>query len=430
MSPHTDDVDRLRRNIPLAVTAIIAVVILLEVDSSRYRRHRSAIRQSVRSDGNGGAAGDYELFTPLRSSWTKTLPPQCARIVQRVEFCEQSQRAPLEAIMLGHRKNPGKNGLGDRMKGLLGASVVALRLCRPFRMSLKADVFDPKLAVSFVYDWNRPWQHFFDLKKKGLRTYTRFSKVNIASLSEQNETVLLAMDGGYFAQWDVVGDDLIAGLTRGVRGLQKGKDAQRALVLMCMGRALLRPSQPVLNSISNLLRGASNSAVTSATREPLLLGLHARYAGKFEKNARTRMTPAQVTAQVWCAWNMSMSWNNEVNRGGKPNSVFWLIASDKPDKLIQVINAFLILRAKENTSLNVTVIRNTEGTVKHVKASVAREVISRLWADWFLLSEATTCCYGPSGFPQSACTMSLRVALNHGRNEANVGHCNTWREEL
>jgi hypothetical protein len=363
----------------------------------------------------------------------------CQPFQDMMQAAERSGNAPLEGKVIGYAKKPGKNGIGDRIKAITGMAMLALAMNRPFRMSLKEDVWDFTFALrkpkQGALPWNHPWDRFDqELRRLGGRTYEHIpSKSMIDQFVNTNETFFYGALGGD----NVVDGDWLE-TYRSKRG--KGpaiKGSWSRASAMCIVRALFRPSVEVLDQLKIDIEQAAHMPMGithGLTPATFLLGVHARYVGrKGIENGGQRLSDSDITEQVKCSWKMSEDWTKTVlptlNLAATPElvpQVVWFIASDNPTAFFAEAKAYALAHAAELPGVMVNIAHATVGYTKHVKYDTSRPAIFRMWLDWFILNEAAACSFGQSGFPRTACIASQRLFLSRGTVQEGFSGCGSW----
>lgn len=149
--------DRLSESVKNAIFALVVGGALFVALGDYHHRDRGAVTSQFRGrpnrpavpaagKGTAGAAGAAgTTFLGAGSMWNvkpDAMGKLCAPVAQLLTENERSGLPPLKGIAIGYAHSPGINGLGDRIRALAGAAMVAMALGRPFRMYLKADVWN------------------------------------------------------------------------------------------------------------------------------------------------------------------------------------------------------------------------------------------------------------------------------------------------
>eukprot|EP00039_Didymoeca_costata_P001407 m.52271 g.52271 ORF g.52271 m.52271 type:complete len:470 (-) comp10781_c1_seq1:310-1719(-) len=384
-----------------------------------------------------------------------TLGAQCKTLQKMLQDGETSGRAQLQGIVLGYKGNPGKNGLGDRIIGIVGMTVLAMGLGRPLRISVKEDTFNftSLVANPGVVPWNLKWNDFGNLKKMQqkekkdfLYTERRPSELSLSSAQTQNKTIFIAGMGG-----DHIAD--VKWLTEKLSTTNSSVTAELAEEFLqhewtddtlsyCIIRALLQPHETILQQLDRELQQVpSSDSISFATTvnnergiapNLFIIGLHARFSGgKVEKHAPLRMSPEEVTNQIKCTNDMMLSWVLQVGNSSsssKDKRIVLIIASDLPSKMFEEVKMYYKQQQVIDSLLYpLQIVHATVGVAKHIKHDTSYESVLRLWLDWFLLSQSVACSFGRSGFPRTACMASKRRVLAHGvMQEGAKQSCSHW----
>lgn len=343
------------------------------------------------------------LNSVVRSVWSTAPDPTlelCRPVAKLLTSAETSGNPPLNAIFIGNRKNPGKNGIGDRMKGVIQAAWVAVGLNRPFRMYLSPSIWNVSGTIEpvsdsppFIRDY-RNWKHDSATanNKVGAPTfYKGFPAIdNTRALQKWNDAtfgleIYVEMVAQGFgndtpkAAKESLASALGVTLSNSIRH-GNGQDVKD----MCMFRSLFRASKSMVNAINDILTSASTDANKLESKKatniiaPSILGIHARHSN--EKNVGRRMHIRDVEDLLHCAVNVSQFWASQT----AARSIIWLIASDAPEIVFPKARAEA--KSKRNKlAIGVGTAASEHVLIKHIKSSQAISQVFRLWLDWFLL---------------------------------------------
>lgn len=141
--------DRLSEKVKNAMLALVLGGALFVALGDYHQRGRGSLTKQYRGHRNMSRAAESEAagraVLGAGTVWNMKPDPMgelCAPVVQLLMENEGSGLPPLKGIAIGYPAKPGINGLGDRIMALAGAAMVAMALGRPFRMYLKADVWN------------------------------------------------------------------------------------------------------------------------------------------------------------------------------------------------------------------------------------------------------------------------------------------------
>ena len=80
-------------------------------------------------------------FSSWHASNSVDFEGKCTRYYNIIEEAQNSKLQPVHGVMIGDANNPGKNGLGDRVRGLVSTAILAAALKRPFKFAIKPSVW-------------------------------------------------------------------------------------------------------------------------------------------------------------------------------------------------------------------------------------------------------------------------------------------------
>lgn len=426
------------------------------------------------AQGTDGAEDSRPAQGAFRSSWhTEEFRDRCGGMVAKIKESEPmwAERAPVV-----WRCGCKESGLGDRLKGITAAWMLAVVLGRPFACDLFPSMVELEYGVEPVLvDWRKRYQEYVAanpwkgkggrpiwsnraeaaMRKPDSKDYSRAIEITQTTpakigLLKRFISEVLGKDPSILSTEKYVGD-----------GKEFTSDDQtdsshpfRAMIAhahFCASRALFRPTAKLLELLDLSLREASSGlppkllpgpagrggAAASAT-EPFVIGVSARFGGRWKDRKRAR--DGDVNNIVSCAWNMSLAFRAEHPDRG----VVWLLASDQIERLSGLIDTFAAKTAGSERwkEIGVSPFASKEGIIEHVVKSVnGSEVLAtkRLWLDWFLMSEVHTCALIRSSFPRTACYVSTRrdasnglvqqlvTRMDLGRYPRIVPSCTGWR---
>ena len=376
--------------------------------------------------------GDSVDPSQLESSWQRrgreVAPPRCGALAERMAEIADARgaRAPVE-----WRCGCSESGLGDRLKGVVAAWMLALVLGRPFLVesdrsfaAMAAAEFGAEPAVPELADWRTGYGAYVAnaTLRRGLMRSNRASDVldnpgryPVHDLTRPIEikqttpakvallrrfvTEVLNGDADVLSSEAYVGD----GKNWTHDDAPLISDAFRRVVAHahhCATRTLLRPS-PGLRTLLN----AELAQLPLQGRRPYFVGLHVRFGGRWKDFVRANDKEAHLV--MACAWNATQ------HRRGRDTRPVWLAISDDPDRLARLVREFRNEPAISAAWREQAVIVQTSdvGQVAHTAARKAAnsssfDAIKRLWLDWFKIGEAHTCALIRSSFPRTACYAS------------------------
>ena len=384
-----------------------------------------------------------------------------------------------------------ESGLGDRLKGIVAAWMLAMVLKRPFA----CEVFPSMVALEYgiepsLHDWRSNYFNYvnaspWDKGKSKVRPVwsnraasgmTNGGALDFARGLEVTQTTpakipllqrfiaeVLGEDASILSTEPYVGDgkeftsDDATNITHPFREVI-------AHAHYCATRALFRPTTklrdlldkslappkdrkevvaPVPSSALDTPKSVGGGAAKQAP-EPFVIGVHSRFGGKWKDRKRARDT--DVEKVIECAWNMTLAYKANPLPGRASQPVVWVLTSDNVERLEGIVEGFADTVGK--TKWNQQNIRNVAikdvGIVEHVVKSVNGsdvEATKRLWLDWFLMTEVHTCSLIRSSFPRTACYTSKRrnaakglvqqyvTNMDLGRYPRVHPACNAWSLE-
>lgn len=407
--------------------------------------------------------------TTMRSSWhAEDFRQRCGGMEQAL-----AKQTPLWADRqpVVWRCGCKESGLGDRLKGITAAWMLAMVLQRPFACEVFPSMVELEYGVEPVLvDWRTRYQDY-------VKSNPWSKAAGRARWSNRADSVMNSPDATNYGKAIEISQTTpakIGLLTRFIREVLggdpailatetyvgDGKDftsddqtnsshpfrAAIAHAHFCASRALFRPTPKLLTLLDQSLAEASNglppalSLGGGAVAEPLVVGVHARFGGRWKDRKRAKDT--DVNNIVSCAWNMSRIFRAQNPRRG----VVWLLASDQIERLSGLIDKFaeeVVGRAPWDEA-GVSPWASKTGIIEHVvKSANGSEVAAtqRLWLDWFLMSEVHTCALIRSSFPRTACYVSARrdagggliqqlvTRWDLGRYPRIIPRCTSWTLE-
>ena len=409
---------------------------------------------------------------PLRSSWhNETFEQECggmADVIRKINT-EYKDRAPVV-----WRCGCKESGLGDRLKGVVAAWMLAMVLGRPFACEVFPSMVELEYGVEpALMDWR---SNFFDYQKnaawaggksprpvwsnraeramndRAAKDYSR--AVEITQTTPAKIDLLVAFieqvmgeDGALLKTEPYVGDgkeftsDDATTISHPFR-------AVIARAHYCATRALFRPTPKLVGSIDRTLAqagelGARKGAVLPSMSDPLIIGIHIRFGGKWKDRKRAKDPDANNIIE--CAWNMTRHFAAAQQQAAAPRAgAVWLLASDNIERLQALVDTFAADVAGDAPWDQHGVRRwaADEGIIEHVVKSANGsdvEATRRLWLDWFLMSEVHTCALIRSSFPRTACYVSRRrenenglvqqlvTKMDLGRYPRIIPQCTAWQ---
>ena len=321
------------------------------------------------------------------------------------------------------------SGLGDRLKGVLAAWMLAMVLGRPFLVENGGgfqSMADLEHGVEpSLIDWRTGYAAYTKGPRRNVLRTNRASRMLGNQEAQDYDRPIEVVDQTTPAMVPLVkafiekvlgGNGSLLETEYFVGTTKQDFTADDATLIshpfrevyahahFCATRALFRPTP----KLAGLIDGTLARVTKQFTAEPFVVGIHIRFGGKWKDPVRARDVDAQ--AIIDCAWNMTRSRSAGV--GGSPGAL-WLLASDNVERLDQLIAGF---RAKpdlaplwEGERISIGIPEG--GKVEHVSKSAngtEDASIQRLWHDWFLMSEAHACTLVRSSFPRTACYTSSR----------------------
>lgn len=366
-----------------------------------------------------------------------------------------------------------ESGIGDRLKGIVAAWMLAMVLGRPFACEVFPSMVELDYGVEpSLMDWRKnyfdyvkgsPWGRSKNprpvwsnraeraLQDPGSKDFTRAVEITQTTPAKINLLVafveqVMGEDGSMLKTEAYVGDGKEF-TTDDATTISHPFRAVIARAHYCATRALFRPTPKLLGSIdrtllrASTLGGQGKSLATMAN--PLLIGVHVRFGGKWKDRKRARDPDANNI--IACAWNMTRVFAEAQRSAPVPRAgAIWLLASDNVERLQDLVDKYAADVAGTAAWEQHGVRRwaADEGIVEHVSKSVKGSEVAatqRLWLDWFLMSEVHTCALIRSSFPRTACYTSRRRAkenglvqqlvtkMDLGRYPRIIPECNAWQ---
>jgi len=367
-----------------------------------------------------------------------------------------------------------ESGLGDRLKGIVAAWMLAMVLKRPFA----CEVFPSMVELEFgieesLIDWRHRYQAYVargpwdrvNQQAGGKPIWSNRAATAMNSNSATDYTKAIEVSQTTPAKiplvmrfvTEVLGEDPAILLTEPFVGDGKeftSDDATNvshafremyAHAHFCATRAMFRPTQKMLELLDASLApppplpptstpemmgigattiAAANTPLFSGSKsaEPFVIGLHSRFGGKWKD--RKRAKDQDVEKVVECAWNMTQAYTAHPSSNAGPEIV-WVLTSDNVERLETVVGQFAdkIGKATWDRQGIRLVAPKDVGIVEHVIKSVNGsdvEATKRLWLDWFLMTEVHTCSLIRSSFPRTACYTSSRRSATKGLTQQYV----------
>lgn len=388
------------------------------------------------------------------SSWHRTsFTTECGTLISVLKH-QRLQYASRQPIVW--RCGCKTSGLGDRLKGIIAAWMLALVLERPFL----CEVFPSMAALQYgvepaLIDWRSGYEAYMRnrtrlhpyrtsrsetaLRSAHARDYSK--PLEIVQITPAKISVIKAFvefvlggNGSIFLTEPFVGDGKEFSNDDAPLLSHTFRDAY-AHATYCATRSLFKPTLPLLQLLDDTL--------LSVHEDFMVVGLHVRFGGKW--NDRKRARNSDALKMIECAWNMTLSQQHEpfISKAAQDRGTIWLLASDNVEQLQQLIHTFHLADNVKTLweTYNVQVVINQGGKVEHVSKSqngTEADAIRRLWHDWFLLTEAHTCAFVRSSFPRTACYASERrdrtsglvqqmvTSLDLGRYPRITPVCSDW----
>eukprot|EP00039_Didymoeca_costata_P024273 m.9839 g.9839 ORF g.9839 m.9839 type:complete len:456 (+) comp4146_c0_seq1:206-1573(+) len=376
------------------------------------------------------ASDEEQLTTPkqddiYKSSWDNHYNQSLMNCGNMLHVLEESRKEYNNRKPVVWRCGCKESGLGDRLKGITAAWMLAMVLGRPFACDLFPAMESMEYGVDPVaVDWRTRYKDYVATDPWGRSTKTRALWVNRAERAllhkdardytraievTQTTPAKIALVSAFIRE--VLGGDASILLTEKYVGEGKEFTADDATNIThnfrsviahahyCASRSLFQPTQSLLA----LLSSALNNAVHEHKNNPLIVGIHVRFGGKWKDRKRARDSNANNVIE--CAWNLTQYYKHDV---------VWLLASDDVERLNKLAVDYT---QRVNGTPRVGIFAPSGGKVEHViksKNGSDIEASKRLWLDWFLMSEVHTCALIRSSFPRTACYASLRRDNSNG----------------
>lgn len=326
------------------------------------------------------------------------------------------------------------SGLGDRLKGIVAAWMLAMVLGRPFACETFPSFQEHEYGIEPVgADWRVAYAAYIANGAKNRKSVlyrnraeavlqqrdqnkdfarpieiTQTTPAKVKLVEEFIDMMKLGLNSKILGTEPFVGDG--KNFTNDDATLVSHEwRAVYAHATYCATRSLFRPTKPLTILLDKTLAKAHQ--VVGDVHNPYILGMHIRFGGKW--NDRKRARDSDALRIIECAWNMTQ---NRI-ASTQPGAI-WTLASDDVERLRKLVMEFASDRTLEKWRAGRIVLATGDGgLVEHVSKSAngtAVDAVRRLWHDWFLISEAHSCALVRSSFPRTACYTSTRRVQNSG----------------
>lgn len=425
-------------------------------------QRRGGREEGLASEGTVGGTGNTQTDLPpppphqqLVSSWHDSEDEFLSECGNMKDVLDKMNGEFADRKPVVWRCGCTHSGLGDRLKGIVAAMMLAMVLKRPFACEVFPSMAELEYGVEpSLHDWRSNYFNYVNAspwnKEKtkvrpvwsnraasgmtngGALDYTRGVEVTQTTpakipLLQRFISEVMGEDASILSTEPYVGDgkeftsDDATNITHPFREVI-------AHAHYCATRAMFRPTAkmrdlldvslapPVAEGHEATAPAAASNAVAGPDSailkpEPFIIGMHSRFGGKWKDRKRAR--DSDVEQVIECAWNLTLAYKANPLPGGASQPVVWILTSDNVERLEAIVEGFADSvgksKWKEQNIRNIAI--KDVGIVEHVVKSVNGsevEATKRLWLDWFLMTEVHSCSLIRSSFPRTACYTSRR----------------------